>query len=42
MNYNDKRFRPFENSLFFHDKNRMLFGDAKDSLEELIIEVKSL
>ncbi|MGW8123867.1 NAD(P)(+) transhydrogenase (Re/Si-specific) subunit beta [Roseivirga echinicomitans] len=31
-----------ENELFFHDKNRMLFGDAKDSLEKLIAEVKDL
>ncbi|MBO6494640.1 MAG: hypothetical protein JJ909_01925 [Roseivirga sp.] len=31
-----------ENNHFFHFKNRMLFGDAKDSLEKLISEVKSL
>tara|TARA_A100000171_G_scaffold52965_1_gene74712 strand:+ start:5215 stop:6636 length:1422 start_codon:yes stop_codon:yes gene_type:complete len=31
-----------ENELFFHDKTRMLFGDAKDSLEKLIAEVKDL
>ncbi|NVK33008.1 MAG: NAD(P)(+) transhydrogenase (Re/Si-specific) subunit beta [Rhodobacteraceae bacterium] len=42
INYNNKRFRAIENSLYFHDKNRMLFGDAKDSLEKLISEVKSL
>jgi len=37
-----KGYAGIENSLFFHDKNRMLFGDAKDSLEKLISEVKSL
>lgn len=37
-----KGYAGIENSLFFHDKNRMLFGDAKDSLEQLIAEVKSL
>ena len=31
-----------QNRLFFHDKNRMLFGDAKDSLQKLVSEVKSL
>ncbi len=31
-----------QNQLFFHDKNRMLFGDAKKSLQALIGEVKSL
>lgn len=37
-----KGYAGIENKLFFHDKNRMLFGDAKDSLEKLISEVKSL
>ena len=37
-----KGYAGIENSLFFHDKNRMLFGDAKDSLEKLIAEVKNL
>lgn len=37
-----KGYAGIENSLFFHDKNRMLFGDAKDSLEKLVSEVKSL
>ncbi len=37
-----KGYAGIENELFFHDKNRMLFGDAKDSLEKLIAEVKSL
>ncbi|MEM9820238.1 MAG: NAD(P)(+) transhydrogenase (Re/Si-specific) subunit beta [Bacteroidota bacterium] len=31
-----------QNQLFFHDKSRMLFGDAKDSLQKLVSEVKSL
>lgn len=31
-----------QNPLFFHEKNRMLFGDAKDSFQKLIDEVKTL
>lgn len=31
-----------QNPLFFHEKNRMLFGDAKNSLESLVSEVKTL
>lgn len=31
-----------QNPLFFHEKNRMLFGDAKKSLNALVSEVKSL
>ncbi len=31
-----------ENPLFFHEKTKMLFGDAKSSLQNLIEEVKSL
>jgi NAD(P) transhydrogenase subunit beta len=31
-----------QNPLFFHEKNRMLFGDAKKSISALISEVKSL
>lgn len=30
-----------ENPLFFHEKTRMLFGDAKDSLQKLITELKN-
>ncbi|HAH35904.1 MAG TPA: NAD(P) transhydrogenase subunit beta [Algoriphagus sp.] len=37
-----KGYAGIENELFFHPKNRMLFGDAKDSLEKLIAEVKNL
>lgn len=31
-----------QNPLFFHDKNKMLFGDAKKSLAALVSEVKDL
>ncbi|MBU6341724.1 MAG: NAD(P)(+) transhydrogenase (Re/Si-specific) subunit beta [Bacteroidetes bacterium] len=31
-----------ENELFFHPKTKMLFGDAKDTLQKLVSEVKSL
>jgi NAD(P) transhydrogenase subunit beta len=31
-----------QNPLFFHDKNKMLFGDAKKSLQALVSEVKDL
>ena len=31
-----------QNPLFFHDKNRMLFGDAKDSLGKVVSELKNL
>ena len=31
-----------ENPLFFHEKTRMLFGDAKKSIQALIEEVKTL
>lgn len=37
-----KGYAGIENELFFHNKNQMLFGDAKDSLEKLIAEVKNL
>ncbi len=37
-----KGYAGIENSLFFHEKNRMLFGDAKDSLGKLISEVKNI
>lgn len=30
------------NNLFYHQKNRMLFGDAKATLQKLITEIKSL
>ncbi|MDG2362603.1 MAG: NAD(P)(+) transhydrogenase (Re/Si-specific) subunit beta [Flavobacteriales bacterium] len=31
-----------ENPLFFHDKTKMLFGDAKDSIEGILREIKSM
>jgi len=31
-----------QNPLFFHDKNKMLFGDAKVSIQALVAEVKNL
>jgi len=31
-----------QNQLFFHDRNRMLFGDAKDTMSKLVTEIKDL
>lgn len=31
-----------DNMLFFHPRNKMLFGDAKDTLSKLVTELKSL
>jgi NAD(P) transhydrogenase subunit beta len=31
-----------ENPLFFHDRTKMLFGDAKEVLSKLNSEIKSL
>ena len=31
-----------QNPLFFHERSKMLFGDAKDSLGKLASEVKTL
>ncbi len=31
-----------ENPLFFHERNRMLFGDAKEALQKLVQEVKAM
>ena len=31
-----------QNQLFFHEKTKMLFGDAKDSIQSLVSEVKNL
>ena len=35
-------FAGIENGLFFNPKTRMLFGDAKKALQELVTEVKAL
>jgi len=37
-----KGYAGIENHLFFNDKTRMLFGNAKDSLQKLVTEIKSL
>lgn len=37
-----KGYAGIENYLFFNDKTRMLFGNAKDSLQKLVNEVKGL
>ncbi|MBK7628227.1 MAG: NAD(P)(+) transhydrogenase (Re/Si-specific) subunit beta [Bacteroidales bacterium] len=37
-----KGYAAIENMLFFNDKTRMLFGDAKGTLQNLVNEVKSL
>jgi NAD(P) transhydrogenase subunit beta len=37
-----KGYAAIENNLFYHPKNRMLFGDAKASLQKLVMEIKSL
>ncbi|MFO8087015.1 MAG: NAD(P)(+) transhydrogenase (Re/Si-specific) subunit beta [Bacteroidales bacterium] len=37
-----KGYAGIENTLFFHDKTKMLFGDAKDSIQKLVDEIKDL
>jgi NAD(P) transhydrogenase subunit beta len=37
-----KGYAGIENFLFFNDKTRMLFGNAKDSLQALANEIKQL
>lgn len=37
-----KGYAAIENNLFYHPRNRMLFGDAKATLQQLIAEIKSL
>jgi NAD(P) transhydrogenase subunit beta len=37
-----KGYAAIENMLFYNDKTRMLFGDAKSTLQKLVSEVKSL
>jgi NAD(P) transhydrogenase subunit beta len=37
-----KGYAAIENNLFYNDKTRMLFGNAKDSLQKLVSEIKNL
>lgn len=37
-----KGYAAIENNLFYHDKTRMLFGNAKYTLQQIITEVKNL
>ena len=37
-----KGYAGIENNLFFNEKTKMLFGDAKDTIQKLIDEVKDL
>ena len=37
-----KGYSGIENPLSFHDKTKMLFGDAKDSIEGVLSEIKTM
>ena len=37
-----KGYSGIENPLFFHDKTKMLFGDAKDSIEGILSEINTM
>lgn len=37
-----KGYAAIENKLFYHDKTRMLFGDAKGSLQKMVTEIKNI
>ncbi|MGQ9619378.1 MAG: NAD(P)(+) transhydrogenase (Re/Si-specific) subunit beta [Bacteroidales bacterium] len=37
-----KGYAAIENPLFYHDRTRMLFGDAKITLQNLVAEIKNL
>ena len=37
-----KGYAAIENHLFYDDKTRMLFGNAKDTLQKLVAEIKTL
>lgn len=37
-----KGYAGIENELFFNDKTRMLFGDAKGSIQKLVTEIKTM
>jgi len=35
-------YAAIDNDLFYHPKNRMLFGDAKATMQKLVAEIKAL
>ena len=37
-----KGYAAIENNLFYNPKTRMLFGNAKDTLQKLVSEIKNL
>jgi len=37
-----KGYAAIENNLFYHEKTRMLFGNAKDTLQKVITEIKNI
>lgn len=37
-----KGYAAIENNLFYHDKTRMLFGNAKDTLQRIVKEVENI
>ena len=37
-----KGYAAIENNLFYHEKTRMLFGNAKDTLQKVISEIKNI
>jgi proton-translocating NAD(P)+ transhydrogenase subunit beta len=37
-----KGYAAIENNLFYHEKTRMLFGNAKDTLQRVIKEVENI
>jgi NAD(P) transhydrogenase subunit beta len=37
-----KGYAAIENNLFYHPKTRMLFGDAKSTMQKLVAEIKNL
>lgn len=37
-----KGYAAIENNLFYHEKTRMLFGNAKDSLQKIVSEMKNI
>jgi H+-translocating NAD(P) transhydrogenase subunit beta len=37
-----KGYAAIENHLFYNDKTRMLFGNAKEVLQKLVGEIKSI